>query len=417
MDYFEGRLWYAIGRIYLAGDMVRGPSGTAIYDKRDSILKVTENPLCLAGDGFTVPDNAGNIRSLFHNANINTTLGQGNLYIGTAKAIYSLDVPVTRTDWIAADNSKQPKQTVVQIANGTVNDRSVTKVNGDCWFQTLEPSIASLFTQVRNFAQWGNQSLSANENRILQFNDRSLLRNASGIYFDNRMLQTCLPKQMPQGVVHQAIIPLDFVPLSQFGAVLTPNWEGSWQGFDVLQMFIGDFGGRERGFAVIVSQIDQAIQLWEISKNDRFENGDNRVSWYFETPAWTAGDSFQLKEMTGAELWIDRLYGTVNFIMEYRSDSDSCWHQHHAWKLCSARNSAEDAENPISYPLTQFCEGYKTTITLPKPPVKCQSQTGRPEHTGYQFQFRLSIKGFCRLRGFRVFMQEVERQLYQNLTC
>lgn len=415
MDYYQGRLWYAIGRQFLAGDIVRGPSGSAFYDFRDSILKVTENPLVLAGDGFTVPDNAGNIRSLFHNANINTTLGQGNLYIGTRKAIYSLEVPVTRTDWIAADSNNAPKQTVVQINNGTVNDRSVTKVNGDVFYATLEPALASLFTQVRNYSQWGAISLSNNENRILQFNDRALLKFASGIYFDNRMLQTALPVQKPQGVVHSALIPLDFVPLSQFGAAEVPNWEGSWSGLDILQMFTGDFGGRERAFAVIVSRVDSTINLWELSVAGRFEDGDKRIEFFSEFPAFTGGDIFELKELLCAEIWVDRLYGTVDFEMDYRPDADSCYHLWHKWQLCSSRNSAEDSENPISYPLTQFCEGYRQTITLPKPQLKCQAQSGRPMNQGYQFQPRLRMKGFCRIRGLRLYMAPRERQLYENL--
>jgi len=415
MDYYQGRLWYAIGRQYLAGDIVRGPSGSVLYNFRDSILKVTENPLCLAGDGFTVSSNDGNIRSLFHNANINTTLGQGNLYIGTRKTIYSLEVPATRADWIAATSTNPPKQTIVQINNGTVNDRSVTLVNGDVFYQTLEPSIASLFTQVRNYGNWGNISLSANENRILQFNDRSILKNACGIYFDNRLLQTALPKQVPQGVVHSALIPLDFVPISAFGASLVPNWEGSWSGLDILQMFTGDFGGRERAFAVIVSRTDRTIQLWELSTAGRFEDGDKRIESYAEFPAFTGGDIFQLKELVCCELWVDRLYGTVEFSMEYRPDADSCYHQWHKWQLCSARNSAEDADNPISYPITPFCEGYRQTITLPKPQLKCQPQSIRPMNFGYQFQTRLKIKGFCRIRGLRLYMVERERQLYENL--
>ncbi len=57
MVYYQGRLWYAIGRIFTAGDIVGGPSGTLAYNFKDSILMVTENPLAIGGDGFAVPDN------------------------------------------------------------------------------------------------------------------------------------------------------------------------------------------------------------------------------------------------------------------------------------------------------------------------------------------------------------------------
>ena len=46
MDYYGNRLWYAQARQYSAGDMVGGPSGTLAQRYRDSIISVTENPLC-----------------------------------------------------------------------------------------------------------------------------------------------------------------------------------------------------------------------------------------------------------------------------------------------------------------------------------------------------------------------------------
>jgi hypothetical protein len=125
MDYYMGRLWYSNGfRQFSAGDIVGGNSGTVAYNFRDAVLNVTENPLVLGGDGFTVPSNAGTIRSLAHNANLDSATGQGVLFISTAKAIYSLQVPVTRTAWIAATNDNQPQQNVIQLANGVVCDTS-----------------------------------------------------------------------------------------------------------------------------------------------------------------------------------------------------------------------------------------------------------------------------------------------------
>lgn len=429
MDYYEGRLWYAIGRQFLAGDIVRGPSGTAFYNFRDSILKVTENPLCLAGDGFTVADNAGNIKAIFHNANINTTLGQGNLYIATEKVIYSLDVPTTRADWIAANSSNEPKQTVVQVNNAVVSDRSVTLVNGDAWFQTLEPSISSLMQNVRNFTQWGTISLSANENRLLQFNDRALLKFASGVYFNNRMYQTALPRRVAQGVVHDAIVPLDFVPLSSFGASLTPNWEGHIQAMPTFQMFYGSFGGRERAFAVVLAGSGD-IELWEITQNDKFDNvpdaaataaailsgaNEHRIDCYAEFPAFTWGDINTLKKLTGGELGVDRVFGTIDFTLQFRPDSDSCWHNWHEWQICSAKNTCEEGVN--TYPCVPLGEGYKQNKSFPLPQEKCASQSSRPVNLAYQFQVRLAWKGFCRIRNLKLYAQVVQKPQYQDLAC
>ena len=431
MCYYMGRFWYAQGRTYSAGDIVANHnSGTAPYQWRDSILNVTENPLCFGGDGFTIPTQAGNIRALFYNANLNTQLGQGQLLIGTRKAVYTLQVPQSRTDWINATANNQPAQTVVQLVNGPVNDRSVVQINGDVFYQTLEPGITSLLAAIRDFQGWGNHAISSNEDRVLAFNDRALLLESSGIAFDNRLLQTALPKQKPQGVVHQALIPLDFVPISNFNAQQTqtqPIWEGIYEGLHILQMFTGDFGGLERAFAVTVSRIDGGIDLWELTdylrsdfhKPSASSDGEARVTWVVETPAWTwahvAGvTEFDLKELETLELWIDKLYGEVIFKVEWRPDSDPCWRLWREWKECEPRTSCEAPED-VCYPLTQCREGFRATMTLPKPPTSCGSNTGRPAHIGYQHQLRLTIKGWARLRGLLVHATKRERELFKNL--
>lgn len=430
MDYYQGRLWYAQGRTVQAGDIVKDTaSGTGAYGFRDSIWHVTENPLMVGGDGFTVPTNAGNIRAIKHSANLDSSLGQGNLYIGTSKQIYSLNVPVTRTDWIAANANNQPLMTVVQINNGTVNDRSVVAVNGDLFYQSLEPAIRSLIAALRYFNQWGNTQISANEERILQFNDRALMRFATGITFDNRLLQAVLPKQLPQGVVHQAILPLDFTPVSSFGKSAAPAWEGHWEGLQVLKLVSGDFGGLDRAFAAVVNSRDGGIDLWELTNALRFDEdgpSENRVTWQVEFPAYTWSKEFELKELQTAELWVDKLFGDVDFTLEYRVDGDVCWQLWHKWKECVPKNSCDPLINEIAqaqgvqqvcYPLTNYRESFRSTMTMPKPPLTCQTTSGRPTRVGYQFQPRLTIKGWCRIRGLLLHATMVDKQLYKNMVC
>lgn len=422
MDYFMGRIWYAQGRVANAGDIVGGPSGTIGYDFKDAVLNVTECPLVLGGDGFSVPAQDGVIRGLAHSANIDAALGQGRLFMGTRKSIYALNVPITRTDWIATTKNSMPLVTVVQINNGWVNDRGITAVNGDLFYQSLEPAIRSLNQSVRYFGQWGNKQISSNEQRILQYNDRALLRFCSGIYFDSRLLETALPIQASRGVVHRALIPLDFIPISSFASETRPNWEGMQEGLGMFQLTGGDFGGRERAFASVQSSTDD-IELWEITSSDRQDSneyGEKRITWVIEFPAYTWGDESLLKKLVGAEIWVDRLSGTVEFKMEYRPDGQVCWNLWHIWKKCSPRNSAEVVQNPISYPLTPCKDSYFNSMSLPAPdPNKCAEFAGssRPANQGYQFQPRLIITGFCRIRGLYLHAERMERKLYDKLTC
>jgi len=56
-------------------------------------------------------------------------------------------------------------------------------------------------------------------------------------------------------------------------------------------------------------------------------------------------------------------------------------------------------------------------MTMPKPPENCASASGRPSYINYQCQPRLTVKGFCRVRGFILHAESVERRLYAQITC
>lgn len=422
MDYYMGRLWYAqflgSGWTTSAGDIVGGVNGTAPYFK-DSIRFVTENPLAAAGDGFSLPTFAGPIRALRHSAAIDKALGEGQLFIFTRKNVTNLAVPVTRADWTS---TTEPAQKVVQNKYGTPAERSVVAVSGDLYYATMEPGFRSLTLAVRFFNQWANTPISRNMNRIVPFQDRALLRFCSGMLFDNRLYFTSLPYSAgPVGVAHSALAVLDFDLVSSFQDKLEsapiPAWEGLNSGLNVLQLFQGDFGGLDRGFAVAMSSIDGSIQLWEISSGDKFENGDNRVSWSMETPAYDWGNAFQFKELQGGSLWFDRISGKVEVLVEYRSDDSACWAFWAKFSKCYARNSCEDLENPVCYPLTPYGEGGDKPLSLPHPNLKECAPNGKPMAYGYVFQVRIQVKGFARFRGLLLYATERQISIHSGSVC
>lgn len=420
MDYYMDRVWYSAERSWYAGDIFGGNSGV-LPDKSDAILNVTENPLVLGngGDGFRLPSTAGQIVVLTHSGSLNTALGQGQLYVGTRKAVYAMTVPITRADWIGASSNNAPLVTLAARSNGPVNDRSAVAENSDLYFQSVEPSIRSLNLAIQYFNQPGNRPISANENRILQFNDRSLLRFASGMSFQNRLWQTALPKATASGVVHQAIVPLDFEPISSFGANFDPVWEGMYEGVDVLQMFVGNFQGVDRAFGVVVSRTDGSIQIWEFTGTDLFENGDNRITSVIEFPAYTGGKEYMQKELDAAELWIDKIWGKVNFELFYRPDQFPCYQLWKRFDDCAARNCDEDINlHKKTYPcLSDYQELYAAPKLIGRPPEKCNPVTKQPMNLGYQFQCMLKVTGSCRIRGFILHMLPHKREAYQGIVC
>jgi hypothetical protein len=417
MDYYMGRIFLAAGREYVAGDIVGGPSGTGIYGFTDSILQMTENTYTVGGGAFIVPSQAGNIRALAHAANLDSALGEGQLKVFTRKSVYSVNVTPNRADWATLS---EPLQRVEQINFGAVSDRAVVPVNGDLYYRSMD-GIRSLTQAIRYFQQPGNTPLSREVSRILDQDDRSLLRFCSGIEFNNRLLMTCAPYQTPYGVAHKGVVPLNFDLLSMMEGKLPPAWEGVWEGLNIMQMWKGDFGGLERAFALAYSEENNALEIWEISSTEIFDtntHGESRISWAVESPSFTWERPFTLKELDTIELWVDKLYGTVEFYLYFRPDQYPCWLFWHQWEECSARNECELPEAPAdcTYAVQSYRQLYKATMIMPKPPAKCTT-SGRPANKGYTFQFRLVIKGQCRIRGLVAHAFEAEKQPYLGKTC
>ena len=196
-----------------------------------------------------------------------------------------------------------------------------------------------------------------------------------------------------------------------------PAWEGAWQGLKFLQLFEGDYGGLQRSFATILAR-DGSIEVWELTTTQRNDQDDNRVEWFVETPAWTWGREFELKRLDGGEIWIDRVYGTVYMDVYYRPDAEACWQFWHRTEFCSARTSCEDLVNPVCYPEQPYGEGHKFPVTLPTPPyAQCNRMNARPMNIGYQFQMKIILKGWCRIRGIMVHAIPVQKAPFDGMSC
>ena len=433
MVYYQGRIWYAQGQKFCAGDIIGGGAGTPAYGFTDSVLMVTENPLAIGGDGFSVSQDAGPIIALSYTMTTDSTLlGEGPLYVFTTTKVFAQTVPVTRADWIGATGSNQPVQVPVQIKFGAVSDRSVAHVNGDLFFATLEPGIRSAFVSSRFFGQWANTPISRNERRVLNYTDRNGMFSSPAINFDNRLLTGVLPVNTPVGVAYQALMPLDFDILSTFGSEgVTPNgtnsprlppaWEGMWQGLDFLDLDTQPWAGIDRAFAFTYSQMDGSIDVWELipkTPNVQPLDGTNRIAMQIETAAYDWNALFVLKKLEGGEIFLDELQGTVDIEVEYRVDADPCWRPWYQKQSSITQDMITTLQNPIPYPPTPAeCNGQKFPLVLPLPPLpKCVTLNHRPSNIGYFFQMRISIKGVARVRGFLFYASRRYQAPYEGLS-
>jgi len=245
MAYGMLRLWVAMGKNYVAGDVAGGPTG---------VLSFTENDYIAEGGEFSLPMSAGNIVAMRFTATPNTSLGQGELLLFTPDAVFSNAAPVDRDAW---KNLTQPIQTITLINNGGQSQNSTVLVNGDV-FMRAKDGIRSVIQAVRNFVQgqWGNTPLSNEVVRVIDKDNRALLGFSSAVEFDNRMLMTCQPVPLVNGCYHNGLVVLDFDLVTGMGEKLPPAYDGLWTGLQIYQVVKGKFGGVERCFAMCRSETD-----------------------------------------------------------------------------------------------------------------------------------------------------------------
>lgn len=420
--YGFGRLWMAgtDGRTYFAGDLVGSSSGTPEFNRRDAVLKMTENTYLDGGGSFIVPGNIGFIQGMGFVAILDQSLGQGPLQVFTPLQIFSCNTPVDRTEWAAVEN---PIQTISQITSGTTSHWSLVPVNGDFFYRAID-GIRSLVLGRREFNVHGNTPQSTEMERILQNDDEQLLGFASGALFDNRMLMTCSPAYSQRGVYHRGLIALDFDTISSMRGKKPPAYDGLWTGLQVLQILSGRFNNQERAYAFVLTG-QGIIELWELTKRTELladNNGTTPTLWSIETGALFKGQQqgglFVEKQLVDGELFVDDVRGRVDFQVYFRADNTSCWTEWHRWSICADTRTCADPEaiggcatmvekQPQSFPRM----GFGT------PPSTCNPVSQKQYRNGRTFQIKVQVQGWCRIVGMNVSAVTIPQQAMAPRVC
>lgn len=408
--YYMGRIWIAKGRSYVAGDIVYGSSGTQSLGLRDSILKMTENTFLNEGGAFGVPAKAGDIVGLVPVANINTALGQGELLVFTQNNVFATLVPQDRTTW---KNTSQPLQRMLQLANGAFGQDSIVNVNEDLFYRSND-GIRSLAYSVRNSGQWGNTPISGEVSPILEQDPQEFLKFGSGVNFDNRLLMTVSPGlSVGHRTYHRGLVVLDFDLITGMSGKSPPAWEGIWTGLKFLKVFTVMHDGVERCMAWVLNDSDQ-IELWELTKDAQFDhNGteDVRITWSFDTRSMDFGNKFDSNRIFAGDLFIDRLSGNVDFDVDYRPDSYPCYRDWETWSECAKVSLCQEDFVGCST-LQNFQEQYRPNHQLLQPADDFDPVTQHLFRVGYEFQFRVSITGFCRIKQCRFNAYQTQQAPY-----
>lgn len=334
--YGLGQNWISLvdGLSFIAADVSRGPSGTPANGYRDAVLKTVDTTF--RGGNFAIPGAGNVITSVTFTANLDTSLGQGSLQIGTAKFMASCQAPFNFENLQTNDS---PILTYSLIGSGPLGQNSTILVNSDVYFRSTF-GLGSFLTARRDFSRPGNTPMSSEMVRVIALDIQALLSYGSSITFDNRFLVTCSPQPSSQGVIHAGLISMNLDTLSSLREKQPPVYDGLWTGINVLQLLGGFFNGTERAFAFTFNVALSKIELYELlpTGESHFDNGVTPIVWSFETASLLNKDvkpSNQLVSLRDFEFAVDDVVGMVRFQFYYKPDVGGCWVPWHSFSICA----------------------------------------------------------------------------------
>ena len=413
MAYVNGRIWYALqnGFSFRATDIVYG-DGT-----RASVLKETENTFLNSGGDFAVPSDSGGITAMGIPGNPDTSLGQGPLLIFTPKYVFSINAPVDRDVW---KNLNYPIQAISLLTNGALGSRSAITVNGDVFYRAVD-GVRSFIIARRSFNDWGNTPISNEVLNITENDQTNLLWASSAVVFDNRLLMTAQPRYNSEGVIHKALLVLDFDLITSMRKKFPPAWAGIWTGLDVLQVLKSENAYGDRCFA-LARGADGSIQFWEISKAEKSDKSvasdKKKIEWLIQTRGYNFEIPFGLKRLDSGDIFIDELDGEdsldgqtnyvdrkVSFNVKYRPDQYPGWIDWANWSECATTDQC----GSLCPTLKNFQPQYRPKMRLPTPEdTSCNSTISTPTRNLYEVQMELAMRGFCRIKSIRVHAYDVQ---------
>lgn len=384
--YVLGQNWMSLtdGVQFIAGDIVGSAAGTLAYNKRDAVLKTTGQTFF--GGNFSIPNSGSLINSMTATANLDTSLGQGALQVGTDSAMFSCLAPF---DFQNPPDTRIPILTESLIGFGPLAQNSTIAANSDTLFRSF-PGLASLVIARRDFGEWGNSPISREMTQVYSTDNQTLLPFGSASVFDNRFLDTCSPATNAQGTIHQGIVALNFDLISSLRGKAPPVYDGLWTGLNTLQLVDIKSGSESRCFAFCL--VNSIIELHELSVTDGVSYQDDdttRIEWSIETPILFNRDVKPLEELvrlTNGEMWLQEIRGTVNVTVQYRPDFYDGWVTWKTLEVCSPDSLS-----------------YRTRIGLGEPDGEsCEANNNRPFRVGHFFQLKISVIGQAKLMGVRI---------------
>jgi hypothetical protein len=241
---------------------------------------------------------------------LDTSTGNGQLMVFAERGSASFFLSIPREQW-----KTSAFQILSLLTTGLRGHRTIAVVNEDLWFRS-DDGIRSYRQSRSEPSGWAHIPLSTNVRQFLGNDSDFLLKYASAIYFDNRILCTTSPMWNNGRVIHKGMVVVDFDILSSFGGTAQtpqaskPAWEGQWTStqFLPIQLLTGTFKGMTRAFCFGMDSEGQN-QLYEVSKDDKDDWDGERIPWEFVSKTLDfqlskESTPFTENEMYDGDVWI-----------------------------------------------------------------------------------------------------------------
>ena len=402
-----------------------GTGGTVtkfVAGKDSDVLRFSETTFLNEGGNLAPTGKIGRITGLAFLPVQDTATGQGDLIAFCERGAVTFQVSVPRDQW----KDTQGFQRVLFDNIGATSD-SIIPVNGDLFFRSREGNGIRTYRNARAEATgYGQTPVSAEIDPVLKQDTQWMLDQVSLVYFDNRLLMTCLPKQFPRRAANQTLadqyatepIPTTFegIAVLDFNSTSTGRgksaavFDGVWTGIRIVKLVQGAFDGDPRCFAVCFHEdaTGRRVELWEITRNDEYDTpieGKRRIKAGIVTKAFNFNDAMGLKKLIRCDLWFDDLGGGLDYPFEcelaYRPDdypNFTTW-ENFERAFETEYNITYAAPPNDSAPIEpyNFERGYAPQVRFPAPPLTANIATSVPAYLGHDFTLRVNWTGRAHL--------------------
>src|SRR5207245_4704551 len=127
-----------------------------------------------------------------------------------------------------------------------------------------------------------------------------------------------------RGIYHLALLVMNFDTVSALHRKSTPVWEGIWTGQKFLRLVKTEIDGAERLFVFVLND-DREIELWEISKDAKWDEGNKRIKWAVEGRSLPFKSAGEYKRLHGAEFWLADVSGELDWKIRFKPDRYPCF--------------------------------------------------------------------------------------------